>query len=258
MADERVFGDVAVGACERQVTLVEIRRGPDNFFDRELIADIADALETLDADPSCRAVVLCAEGKHFCAGARLARRDALGDDSRHLYDEAIRVFATRKPIVAAIQGAAVGGGLGLALVADLRVATRDARFSANFARLGFHHGFALTVTLPALVGQQRAMELLYTGRRVPGEEAHTMGICDRLVSAENLRDEAVALAREIALSAPLAVAAIRETLRGDIVERARRAMAREREVQERLQKTADFREGVAAMAERRTPQFTGS
>jgi enoyl-CoA hydratase/carnithine racemase len=258
MAAERVFGDVAVGACVDHVTPVEIRRGPDNFFDRELIADLADALETLDADAQCRAVVLCAEGKHFCAGARLARRDALGDGSRHLYDDAVRLFRTQKPIVAAIQGGAIGGGLGLALVADLRVASPEARFSANFARLGFHHGFALTVTLPALVGQQRAMELLYTGRRVPGEEALSMGLCDRLAPLSEVREQATALAREIAGSAPLAVTSIRATLRGDLALRARRAMAHEREVQERLQKTADFREGVAAMAERRSPRFTGS
>jgi enoyl-CoA hydratase/carnithine racemase len=140
---------------------------------------------------------------------------------------------------------------------DFRVAAPESRFSANFARLGFHHGFGLTVTLPALVGQQRALELLYTGRRVPGEDAHAMGLVDRLVAADDLRDQARALAAEIAVSAPLAVDSIRQTMRGELASRIRAATDREKAEQDRLQKTSDFREGVRAMTERRTPDFEG-
>jgi enoyl-CoA hydratase/carnithine racemase len=136
------------------------------------------------------------------------------------------------------------------------VAAPEARFAANFARLGFHHGFGLSVTLPDLVGQQRAMELLYTGRRVRAEEALEIGLCDKIAPLEELRRVAAELAVEIALSAPLAVRSIRETLRGDLPERIRAATDREKTEQERLQKTKDFREGVRAMAERRTPAFT--
>ena len=121
----------------------------------------------------------------------------------------------------------MGGGLGLALMPDFRVASPEARFSANFARLGFHQGFGLSVTLPRLVGQQVAQEMLYTGRRVPGDEAHRLGLCDRLVPLDEVRKEATALAREIALSAPLAVDSIRETLRGDLAEAIRIATDRE-------------------------------
>ena len=174
-ADES-FGDVAVTPPVNGTALVELRRPPNNFFDRALITNLADAFERLDADAACRASVLAAAGKHFCAGANFADNDPLADgataDRVHLYDEAVRLFATKKPVVAAVHGAAIGGGLGLALFADFRVATVVARFSANFARLGLHHGFGLSVTLPRLVGQQRAAELLYTGRRVGGEEAH--------------------------------------------------------------------------------------
>jgi enoyl-CoA hydratase/carnithine racemase len=167
------------------------------------------------------------------------------------------MFATRKPIVAAVQGAAVGGGLGLALAADLRIAAPEARFSANFARLGFHHGFGLSVSLPLAVGTQRALELLYTGARVPGEKALAIGLCDRLAPLPTLREEAHAFAQEIAASGPLAIESIRATMRGDLVERIRQATARERSEQERLQATADFREGTRAMAERRAPRFQG-
>ncbi len=254
------FGDVQVDLGDDHVARVEIRRPPHNYFDIALIASLAEAFEALDADARCRAIVLASEGKSFCAGAQLGGRGDAGasDGQRHLYDEAVRLFSTRTPVVAAVQGAAIGGGLGLALMPDFRVATPEARFSANFARLGFHHGFGLSVTLPDLVGRQHAMELLYTGRRVPGEEAFSMGLCDRLVALADLRDEAHALAREIAISAPLAVASIRETLRGDLPDRIRQATDREKAEQERLQKTGDFREGVRAMAERRVPEFTGS
>ena len=169
----------------------------------------------------------------------------------------MRLFATATPVVAAVQGAAIGGGLGLALSADFRVASPSSRFAANFARLGIHHGFGMTVTLPAVVGTQAALELLYTGRRVKGEEAHALGLCDRLAAEGDLRNEAHALACEIAASAPLAVRSIRQTMRGELPERVRAATEHEHARQTALFATDDFREGVRATAERRTPNFAG-
>jgi enoyl-CoA hydratase/carnithine racemase len=254
------YGDVSLALGDEFVATVRIRRPPHNYFDLALIDDLADAFEAIDDDPACRAVVLCAEGRSFCAGAQLgggASPTAAGEGGRHLYDAAVRLFSTKTPVVAAIQGAAIGGGLGLALMPDFRVAAPEARFAANFARLGFHHGFGLSVTLPALVGQQRAMELLYTGRRIKGEEALAIGLVDELVAVESLQGAAEARAREIARSAPLAVRSIRETLRGDLAARIRAATDREKTEQDRLQKSEDFREGVRAMADRRTPDFAG-
>src|SRR5262245_28489260 len=142
----QTFTDIAVERDDL-VAIVEIRRAPDNYFDASLIHQIATAFEALDADASCRSIVLAAQGRAFCAGARLnADERAAGTPDRglnvqHLYIEAVRLFATKKPIIGAIHGAAVGGGLGLALVPDFRVTCPEARFSANFARLGFHPGF---------------------------------------------------------------------------------------------------------------------
>jgi len=259
MADFGSFGDVHVELSDAFVAQVELRRGPNNFFDISLIAQIGDAFEALDQEPRCRAIVLCSQGKHFCAGANFGKDDqGLEDPSgRHLYDEAVRLFSTKTPAVAAVQGAAVGGGLGLALMPDFRVASAESRFSANFARLGFHQGFGLSVTLPDLVGQQKAMELLYIGRRVPGDEAFAMGLCDRLVPTDQIRSEAIALATEIATSGPLAVASIRQTLRGGLADRIRVATDREKAEQDRLQGTEDFKEGIQAMADRRKPDFVG-
>ncbi len=243
--------------CRDFVATVRLRRPPNNFFSLAMIEELAETLEGLDSDPQCRVTVLCAEGKHFCAGADFSSGGGTYATA-DLYRAAVRLFRTRKPVVAAIQGAAVGGGLGLALFADFRLAAPEARFSANFARLGFHQGFGLSVTLPELVGPQRAAELLYTGRRVKGDEAVAMGLADRLIAAAELGSAAHAFAADIAASAPLAVQSIRETLRAGLADRIAAATERERAEQERLRHTEDFREGARAMAERRTPHFTES
>lgn len=201
--------------------------------------------------------MLCSEGKHFCAGADFSRRAEPDPTASHLYDEAARIFRQPIPIVAAIQGAAVGGGLGLAMAADFRVGCEESRFSANFARLGFHHGFALSVTLPGAVGQQQAARMLFTGARHGGITAREMGLIDQIVERTAVREAGLAMAGEIAASAPLAVRSIRATLRSGLAEAAIDAMQRERAEQERLQQTDDWREGVAAMSERRTPMFRG-
>jgi enoyl-CoA hydratase/carnithine racemase len=174
-----------------------------------------------------------------------------------LYREAARLFRGALPVVAAVQGAAVGGGLGLACSADFRVACAEARFVANFARLGFHQGFGLSVSLPAIVGGQRAAELLYSGRRLKGDEAFAIGLCDRLVPLADVRSAAHDLAAEIAGSAPLAVRSIRETLRAPLLAGLDAALAREAAEQDRLRTTSDWVEGVRAMAERREPDFGG-
>lgn len=254
-------GDVSVELADDFVATVEIHRPPNNYIDVALVSALADACEALEADPACRAIVLCAEGKHFCAGAAFGQggEQASGErlQASDVYREAVRLLSTATPVVAAVQGAAVGGGLGLALLADFRVASPETRFWANFARLGFHHVFGMTVTLPALVGQQAARELLYTAKRVQGEEAHTVGLCDRLVPAERIRAAAHELAAKIAASAPLAVQSIRQTLTGDLVDRFRAATEREQAEQHRLMQTEDFQEGVLAASERRDPKFGG-
>lgn len=258
------FEDIAVEKIGH-TALVEIRRPPNNFFDVALITEIATAFEALDNDNGCRALVLAAQGKVFCAGANFGEGDSDGSallsgprpGAAHLYLEGNRLFRTKKPIVAAVHGAAVGGGLGLAMVADFRVTCPEARFSANFTRLGFHPGFGLTVTLPAVIGATKAALMLYTSRRVSGSEAHAIGLADALVSQDQVRTAALSLAAEIAENSPLGLLATRATLRGDLADRVLAATERELAEQTRLQTTEDFKEGVKAMAERRVPVFSG-
>jgi enoyl-CoA hydratase/carnithine racemase len=262
------FNDIGV-EMTGHVALIEIRRPPHNFFDIALIKEIAGALAALDEDTNCRAVVLAAQGTAFCAGANFGDGSTLDKEGQrpgelnreqavqHLYLEGNRLFRTRKPIVAAVHGAAVGGGLGLAMVADFRVACPETRFSANFTRLGFHPGFGLTVTLPAVIGATKAALMFYTSRRVRGDEAFAMGLADVLVPQDQVRSAAMALAAEIATNAPLGLMATRATMRADLADRVRLATEHELKEQTWLRKTDDFKEGVNATAERRLPNFMG-
>lgn len=245
-----------------EIAIVTFHRPPHNFVSIDLVGALADAFDAIDADPGCRASVLRSEGRAFCAGADLTPGtgsvDGVREDFTHaLYAQAARLFGVRKPIVAAVQGAAVGAGLGLALAADFRVAAPRARFVANFVKLGFHPGFGITHSLPRLIGDQRAALMLLTGRRVTGETAHDWGLVDQLVELDGLDEAARALAREIAENAPLAVQSTRATLRAGLVAAIRAATAIEAVRQAELRDTEDFAEGVRSVAERRPGRFTG-
>ncbi len=249
------------------VALVEIQRPPHNFFDHVLIRELADAFEQLDDSPACRAIVLAAAGKSFCAGANLGTGSDDGDDdfsaegfrriTGTLYKEAVRLFSCRKPVIGAIQGAAIGGGLGLALVPDFRIVCPETRFAANFVKLGIHPGFGLTITLPALVGQQTACMMLYTGRRIGGEEALALQLADELTDLGSVRPRAMQMAAEIAANAPLAVLSVRATMRAGLAERVARQTEHELREQQWLRETEDATEGIRAVAERRRGHFTG-
>jgi enoyl-CoA hydratase/carnithine racemase len=253
------------------VGTIEIRRPPLNFFDISLINQIADALEEFDRDVEIRSSVLAAQGKAFCAGANFndpARQeqearsaksdpaDSLGPIN-HLYVQAVRIFRNKKPIVAAVHGAAIGGGLGLAVSADFRVTCPEARFSANFTKLGFHPGFGLTVTLPELVGKNNAELIFYTSRRVTGEEAYRMGLANECVPQDQVRSAAMKLAQEIAECSPLGLLSTRATMRAGLADRVMAATNHELAEQTRLRATEDFKEGVKATEERRVANFKG-
>jgi 2-(1,2-epoxy-1,2-dihydrophenyl)acetyl-CoA isomerase len=242
------------------VARLEMRRPPANHFDEVLIGQVVEAALTLDDDPACRVIVLASEGRHFCAGADFGGGDFARDHvaaAERLYRRAVQLFDVRTPIVAAVQGTAVGGGLGLACAADFRVAEPSTRFVANFARLGFHQGFGTSVTLPEIVGRQAAADMLLTGRRIDGAEALRIGLADRLAEPGRLQETARALAAEIAASAPLAVRSIRATLREGLAERVRAALEHELAEQKIHWATRDSAEGIAASLERRPPVFLG-
>jgi 2-(1,2-epoxy-1,2-dihydrophenyl)acetyl-CoA isomerase len=247
-------GDVVTELVTPAVAVIRMNRPPANYFDVELLISLRESIEWALGE-GARAGVLAAAGKHFCAGMNFGAGGGL--HGARLYEEGSHLFETDLPLVAAVRGSAIGGGLGLAMVADVRVAGESTRFWGNFTRLGLHHGFGLSVTLAEVVGLHRARELLMTGRPVHGPEALSIGLCDRLVADAEIEQAAGELATEIAAAAPLAVRSVRRTMRAGLAGRVRAAIERELAEQTLLIRTDDFREGVRAGKERRQPNFTG-
>lgn len=254
------IGDVHISRAGFVAT-VTIDRPPINAVSVDLMRDLADVLEALDKDGATRAVVLATAGKVFCSGADLSNRTSEGPIPERsinpLYDQAVRLYSTELPIVVAVQGAAVGAGLGLAMIGDFRVAAPEARFAANFTKLGFHPGFGLTYTLPRLIGRQNASMMFLSGDRYDGAEALEMGLVDDLVDLSRLTGRAQSMAATIAENAPLAIRSTRKTLRGDLAAGVRAATDHEFSEQQWLMKTDDFKEGVRAVSERRPGEFRG-
>lgn len=259
---KQTYGETVSATVNGHVAILEFSRPPNNFASVGMMRDLADALADVDADRNLRVSLMVAAGKAFCAGADLASPSGIGGSGMSgvspLYHEAVRLFSARKPIVAAVQGAAVGAGLGLALVADFRVVAPEARFTANFVKLGFHPGFGVTLTLPRVIGEQRALLMCLTGRRIKGEEALEWGLADQVVPLDQLRDAALAFARELAENAPLAVEATRATMRAGLAEAVKARTEHELVEQTRLRATKDFAEGVRAVNERRPGVFVGA
>lgn len=242
------------------VGLIELQDPPHNFLNVDQVREIADALEAFDADMNVRAAVLAAQGRSFCAGANFGPRDRsiTGDTGPEaLYEQAARLCDAAIPFVAAVQGPAVGGGLGLAMTASLRVTCPEARFTANFVKLGIHQGFGLSVTLPELLGPAKAAFVLLTGRRLNGEEATELGLADVCVPLEGVRTKAMEIAAEIATGAPLAIRSINRTLRAGLGDRVREATMHEAAEQAKLFATEDSREGIRSVTERREGNFAG-
>ncbi|MBB4860108.1 enoyl-CoA hydratase/carnithine racemase [Novosphingobium chloroacetimidivorans] len=244
------------------VAEVRFAKPPFNYACPELLRRIADALDRFDGEDAVRATVLVAEGKAFCAGADLAGDESIAGEAGMdaiggLYVQAERLFRRVKPMVAAVQGAAIGAGLGLALAADFRVAGPAARLSSNFVRLGFHPGFGLTHTLPRLLGPQRAAWMMLSAERVKPDVALAWGLVDRLAQAGDERAVALAMAAEIAANAPLALKAVRATANAGLADAVAAAMRHEHAEQTALRPTADYAEGVASVFERREARWLG-
>ena len=246
-------------SIKKHTAYIKINRPPNNYFDASLIESIADILDNLDKEIMCRSIILYSEGKNFCAGADFSKSNFTEGENiyENLYKQALRLFKTSKPIIAIVQGAAIGGGLGLALSADFRITCKEARFSANFGKLGFHQGFGTSVTLPRIIGNQQAKLLLLTSRRINGEEAYKIGLADIITDKNLLMVKAEDLANEINTSGPLGIKSIRTTLNEGLVNQLEKVVIREASEQNKLRKTKDFKEGINASLNRKLPIFKG-
>lgn len=212
-----------------------------------------------------RCVVVTGTGKNFSAGAdfkstlqREGDHRAPNEKSYAMYEPFLSLLDLPVPVVGALNGHAVGGGFGLALVCDLRIGVRDAKYGANFVKLGLAPGMAISYLLPRLIGVARANELLLTGRLVDGTEAERLGILNRAVDAADVETTAFELAQAIAANAPLAVRSTKAAIRRGLDLHVREAAHAEAYAQAESLATADAREGIAALLAKRDPVFTGS
>ncbi len=262
MADAAVLFEV-----EDAIATVTLNRPENrNSMTRDVLEGLRDAVQKIREDESIRCVIITGRGKSFCAGADFKDRPAEGDAASTLqphertysiYANFLALLDIEVPVIAAMQGHAIGGGLGLAVVCDLRVANREARYGANFVRLGLHPGMAMTYLLPRLMGVPRAVEFLLTGRIVNGEDAAEAGLVHYAVEPDTVMGKARELAREIASAAPLAVRWTKSSIYNELNWSPVKAAEHEAHVQSRSMETEDFREGISALLGRREPEFKG-
>ena len=242
-----------------RIGVISLNR-PDqrNAMTPELLDAFSEAIGEARSDDEIRCLVITGRGRCFSAGADLRssmQRSDLGKPSRDasfaMYEPFLQVLDVEVPVIAAMNGHTVGGGFGLSLLADIRVANVDAKYGVNFARLGIHSGLGISYLLPRLVGAAYASELLFTGRLIRGDEALRIGL------ATHAEEPAMGLARAIAASAPMAVQQMKASIRRGLRWEIREAALEEAGLQAASLSTEDAKEGVSAILEKREPEFTG-
>lgn len=235
-----------------------------NAMSPELLDAFSEAISRAQGDGAIRCLVITGQGRCFSAGADLRsslQRTDLGKPSAEssfaMYEPFLGVLDVKVPVVAALNGHTVGGGFGLALLADIRVANKEAKYGVNFARLGIHSGLGISYLLPRLVGPAHAAELLFTGRLISGSDALRMGLVTHATDPADVLPTALQIATGIAASAPRAVQQIKASIRRGLGWKIRHAAREEAELQATSLTTEDAQEGIAAMLEKREPEFTG-
>lgn len=229
--------------------------------------EVQRAADEVRADPEVRVLVVTGEGKAFSAGGDLGMlaRDAglegadapgMGGPPREFYRRFLSIHALPIPTVAAINGHAIGAGLCFALGCDLRIATSNAKMGMTFTKLGIHPGMGATYLLPRLIGSARAAELLFTGRVIDASEAERLGLINQVVPHEALVGAVQSLAHEIAAAGPVAVRLTKRALYRGLGHSLDDALDLESAQQAATFQTADAREGIRAVLEKREPVFT--
>lgn len=236
-----------------------------NAFDGRMHEEVRVALDEVADDDEVRAIVLRGEGRGFSAGADLAQiiegsdgDPDLGAYLRETYSRLVtRLVSMEKPVIAALHGPVYGAGLGIALACDMRVAAGSAKFSVAFIKIGLMPDAGVSFFLPRIVGLGRAMEMSMLGDAVEAEEAHRIGLVNKLVSDEALAEETDALARNLAALPTRALGKIKQSLYASFESDLESALEAEAEGQTFCGYTNDHREGVAAFFEKRAAEFTG-
>jgi enoyl-CoA hydratase/carnithine racemase len=257
------MSEVVTKSVESGVAVLTLNR-PDrlNAWTPELGSTYFDLLEACAADSQVRAIVVTGAGRGFCAGADMQDLQALGsgdiDGAERRQDERPQTFPTAipKPIVAAVNGPVAGIGLVLALMCDVRFIADDAKVTTAFARRGLVAEYGMAWILPRLVGPAAAMDLLFSGRVILGTEAAELGLANRALPADQVVDEAIAYARELAtFSSPASMAAMKKQVYADLEHGLSAAADEANELMLESFQRPDFVEGVQSFVEKREPNF---
>lgn len=238
-----------------------------NLMDPEIVDGFIKAVQKVRSSKGVRCVIVTGTGNSFCAGADFSTLQKFAQESGYsgaaairegvirFYNSFMTVLDIEQPVIASINGYAIGGGLAFALLCDIRIASRDAKLAANFARVGIHPGMGITYTLPRLIGLEKASELLFTARFITGEEAERIGLVSKAVDPDKLEEETLNLAKTISENAPYIIKLTKKILRKDFNARAQGEI--ESLAQSLCGQMEDAQEGVKAFFERRKPEFKG-
>lgn len=246
---------------DKHIALIELNRPKElNALNRQLMMEVRDAMKELDEDDNVRVIILTGGSKVFAAGADIKQManataiDMLNIDQFSTWDG---IKKTKKPIIAAVSGFALGGGCELAMTCDMIVASDTAKFGQPEIKIGTMPGAGGTQRLTRAIGKVQAMELVLTGKFISAEEALNAGLINRIVPAELLLDETLKLAREIARQSPVAVKLAKEAVNNAFNSTLDEGLIFERKNFYLTFASEDQKEGMAAFVEKRNPEFKG-
>jgi len=267
MAVSNAAPDILVERRDRVALLTLNRPDSLNTLVVSMRGSLCDALAEAGSDPNVGAIVLTGAGRGFSSGGDIRFMESViagsgrFEDFRPLVEagrDIVRTLETiEKPVIAAVNGAAAGGGMSLALACDVRWASESAKFAQSFVRIGLHPDWGSLYTLPRLVGPSRALELMWTGDLMDASEALRLGIVSRVLPAERLLPETVAFAERLARGPAVAIREIKRSVRASLGYTLEQALEREIDAQSRCWHTHDAREGFAAFLGKREPRYEG-
>lgn len=247
------------------VGIITLNR-PDrlNALDSRSIDEFNELAEHAWNDPSVRALMYTGAGRGFCSGADVKDWGSSQNAASHednwvlkMHRLMTRLYRMPKPVIAAVNGVAVGAGFDLALVADLRIASANARFGMAYINVGFCPDAGGSYLLPRLIGPARAAELIFTGRIIDAPDANALGLLNAMVEPDDMMDSAMEWANRLASGPTIAIGLAKENIRQNLHLSFEDALRNERRAGEVCGSTEDHREGLAAISEKRSPQFQG-
>ena len=255
------MGERVTGTADGNIGIVTINNPPGNLLTSQVMADLEEVMVTFSGDPSIKAIVLTGAGSLFVAGADVKEIAAI-TSAQH--GEALskgghavlhKIEWMPKPVIAAITGFCLGGGLEVAMACHIRIAGDRARLGLPEIGLGIMPGFGGTQRLPRLVGIAKGMELILTGDMISGEEAKAIGLVNRVAPETEVLKEAQGLAKKIASKGRMAIAAAMQAISEESINRLSAGLSLEAEIFGTLCETADMKEGLSAFVEKRQPKF---